>query len=89
MCATSTRKTSCRGNGDGDMTTTAKLSPREEQCLALAALGLTYRQIAAQLGLSKSTVHVHMKAVITKVGARNTTHAVAIVLAEEIARVQA
>ncbi len=41
----------------------AYMTPREAEVLSCAARGLTNRQIAEELDISKSTVHCHLKAV--------------------------
>lgn len=43
--------------------THAQLSPRERQVLRLVAGGLSNKEIAADLGLSESTVRVHVAAI--------------------------
>lgn len=54
------------------------LSAREEQVLALAAGGRSLEETAGELYLSIETVKTHRKGAIHKLGALNTTHAVAI-----------
>ena len=49
------------------------LTRREEQVAALAARGLTNRDIAAQLFLSVRTVEVHVDHILTKLGFRTRT----------------
>jgi DNA-binding CsgD family transcriptional regulator len=56
------------------------LAPRERQCLSLAATGLVSKQIAAEIGVSEKTVELHLARARHKIGARTTTHAVAISL---------
>lgn len=52
------------------------LTAREIQVLELAARGKSNRLIGAQLGISEGTVKVHMKNVLSKMGANDRTHAV-------------
>jgi DNA-binding NarL/FixJ family response regulator len=52
------------------------LTTREIQVLELASAGKTNRLIGAQLGISEATVKVHMKNVLSKMGANDRTHAV-------------
>jgi DNA-binding NarL/FixJ family response regulator len=52
-----------------------KLTPREQQVLALVAEGLQNKHIAERLGLSEHTVKLHLHHVISKLGARNRTDA--------------
>lgn len=54
------------------------LSPRQRQCLALIADGLTDREIARSMGVGVVTAHRHVADVRTKLGARNRAHAVAL-----------
>jgi DNA-binding NarL/FixJ family response regulator len=52
------------------------LTTREIQVLELASIGKSNRLIGAQLGISEATVKVHMKNVLSKMGANDRTHAV-------------
>lgn len=54
------------------------LSPRQQQCLRLAASGLWYREIADHLGVTLDTVRIHLKHARLALGARNGVHAVAL-----------
>ena len=56
------------------------LSAREREVVGLAADGLGVKQIAARLKLSPNTIKSHLARIARKVGADNTTHAVAIAL---------
>ncbi len=56
----------------------SQLSPREAECLALTAEGLSAKQIAYALGRSESMVVKHLQAAGGKLGARNRSHAVAL-----------
>ena len=55
-----------------------ELSPRQQQVILLAAQGLTIFAIAHQLELSPRTVEYHLSQARNRLGALNTTHAVAI-----------
>jgi serine/threonine-protein kinase len=55
-------------------------SPREFEVLALAAQGLTNKEIAYRLGLSERTVQFHMNSVFNKSGTNSRTEAVALAL---------
>jgi LuxR family transcriptional regulator, maltose regulon positive regulatory protein len=54
-----------------------QLTPREREVLALVAQGFTNRQIAARLVISESTVKVHVRHILEKLGARTRTEAAA------------
>ena len=56
----------------------AGLSPREEQVLALVSDGLMNKQVAATLYISESTVKVHVRHILEKLGAQSRTEAVAL-----------
>lgn len=56
----------------------AALTPREWDCLSLAAQGLREAEIAARNGIAPTTVRYHMDNVVAKLGARTRPHAVAI-----------
>jgi DNA-binding NarL/FixJ family response regulator len=55
-------------------------SPREHQVLALAAQGLTNREIAYRLGVSDRTVQFHMGSVFNKTGTSSRTEAAILAL---------
>ncbi len=57
-----------------------ELSPREQSVLALLATGKNRAQIAEKLGISEHTVRVYLDTARTKLGAINTTQAVALAL---------
>jgi DNA-binding NarL/FixJ family response regulator len=54
-----------------------ELSPREEEALSLASLGLTNGEIAHQLKISRATVRTHLEHVYQKLEASNRVEAVA------------
>jgi DNA-binding NarL/FixJ family response regulator len=54
------------------------LSPRETEVLALAAEGLTNKEIAYRLGISDRTVQFHMNSIFNKTGTYSRTEAVAL-----------
>lgn len=58
-----------------------ELSPRERDALSLLALGLGRGQIAEKLKISEHTLRVYVDSARFKLGALNTTHAVALALA--------
>lgn len=53
------------------------LSHREKQILSLVVLGMTNREIAAQLFLAESTVKTHLSSAFRKIDARSRSEAVA------------
>ncbi len=55
-------------------------SPREYQVLALAAQGLTNKEIAYRLGISERTVQFHMNSIFNKTTTQTRTEAVATAL---------
>ncbi|WCE06031.1 LuxR family transcriptional regulator [Pseudoxanthomonas sp. JBR18] len=54
-----------------------KLSVRERECIALAAQGLSTKQIAARLNRAESTIVLHLQTAARKLGGRNRAHAIA------------
>lgn len=57
------------------------LTPRQRDVLNLLASGCLHKTIAERLGIAKSTVSEHVEAVVKRLGARNSVHAVAIATA--------
>lgn len=55
-------------------------SPREVEVIRLIADGRPPKQVARDLGMSHHTVKDHLDALRRKLGAANTTHAVALAL---------
>lgn len=64
-----------KAGGGGD--TQAVLSPREQMVLDCLAKGLTYKQIAAKLGISIDTIRTHVKRIYDKLHVQSRTGAVA------------
>lgn len=58
--------------------TTGELSPIQVQTLKLLASGLDHREVAERIGRSRVSVTQNGGAIVAKMGARNTAHAVAI-----------
>jgi len=56
------------------------LTERELEVILLAAEGCGYTEIAGRLHMSRATVKNHLVTIRAKLEARNTTHAVAIVV---------
>lgn len=65
----------------------APLSPRERQCLEMAANGLTSSDIGVKLGISERTVTFHFANIISKLGVLNRHEAIAMGVAKGIIRV--
>jgi DNA-binding NarL/FixJ family response regulator len=57
----------------GERSSEHRISPRQARVLALAAEGLTYREIGARLHISYGTVRFHMNNLKDKFGARTRT----------------
>ncbi len=53
----------------------ANLSPREREVLDLLYEGMTNKEMARALGLSPRTIEIHRTKMLTKLGVRNSTHA--------------
>jgi DNA-binding CsgD family transcriptional regulator len=60
------------------------LSPRELQCIGLAARGQTSRDIAFKLGISERTIQFHFDSIRSKLGAANRQEAVAKAIADKL-----
>lgn len=55
-----------------------ELTDRQRQSLQLRADGMTTKNICAIMGIGTSSVQEHLTAACRKLGAKNTTHAVAL-----------
>jgi DNA-binding CsgD family transcriptional regulator len=60
-----------------DIVATQQLSPREIDALTMLAMGLSRAQAAESLSISEHTLRVYIESARYKLGAMNTTHAVA------------
>lgn len=56
------------------------LSPRQREILALVAAGRTSKEVAAELGISESTVNWHISNVFARLGASSRAEAVALAM---------
>ncbi len=54
----------------------SSLSPREDEVLEMASLGLTNRQIASRLSVTEHAVKFHLSSIYRKLGVANRTEAV-------------
>jgi two-component system NarL family response regulator len=63
---------------------TLTLTPYQVRLLDKLASGGTYTTVAEDTAISKETVKTNVKIIREKLGARNTTHAVAIAMREGI-----
>lgn len=61
-----------------------ELTEREATCLTLLANGQRYSDIALSLGITISTVTMHIKNARVKLGAMTTEHAVAIAVQRKL-----
>ena len=61
------------------------LTKREQSLLGWLKTGLTYKEIAAQVGLGPDYLKVIVSHVIEKLGANNRLHAVVMLLEEKFA----
>jgi DNA-binding NarL/FixJ family response regulator len=72
------------GNADGDEISfrdnvkqeTVKLTPRQNEVLALLARGMSNKEIARELKIAEGTSKIHTAALLRAIGARNRTEAV-------------
>lgn len=63
------------------------LTSREVEVLRLIASGLKNKEIAFELSISEGTINVHIKSILSKLGASDRTHAAMIGLRRGIIRV--
>lgn len=63
-----------------------ELSPRQREILALVAAGRTSKEIAAELGISESTVNWHISNVFGRLGASSRAEAVALAMRDDVHR---
>ena len=62
------------------------LSPRESQCLELAANGMTSEDIAVKLGIKPRTANFHFGKIVSKLGVLNRKEAIALGMARGLIR---
>ena len=68
------------------MVRVASLSPRETQCLEMAANGMTSVDIAIKLGIKPRTANFHFGKIVTKLGVLNRKEAIAMGIARGLIR---
>ncbi|QBE65385.1 response regulator [Pseudoduganella lutea] len=56
------------------------VAPREREVLRLVGQGNSNKQVAREMGITEETVKCHMKTILSKLGANDRTHAVAIAI---------
>ncbi len=71
----------------GEALAPGNLTPRESECLSLAAVGKTVFETASTLGISQRTVEYHITNAATKLHAFNKVHAVAVALGRRLIRI--
>lgn len=54
---------------------TQPITPREQEVILMLARGLTYREIALQLGITAETVKMHLKNIYRKLKVSNKIEA--------------
>lgn len=60
------------------------LTPQQANVLSGICCGHESKQIAARLFMAEDTVKTHLRRVFDKLGARNRTHAAALVCSEQV-----
>jgi DNA-binding CsgD family transcriptional regulator len=66
------------------MVTPKTLTPRELEIASLSARGMGEKDIANRLSISPYTVRIHVENIKRRLGAKNKTHAIAILITEKI-----
>ena len=66
----------------------APLSPRERQCLQMAAHGMTGAEIGFKLGITERGVTYHFANIVSKLGVLNRHEAIAKGIAQGIVRME-
>jgi DNA-binding NarL/FixJ family response regulator len=61
-------------------TAQANVTPREVEVITLMSQGMRNKEIAASLGISDETVHVHLKSIFTKLRVNDRTGAMNVAL---------
>lgn len=66
----------------------SNLSNRELEVLALVAKGLSNKEIGAQLNIAESTIKVHLKNILAKLGVNDRTQAILVAVKRGIIRLE-
>ncbi len=61
-----------------------QLTSRQKQILELKANGFLNKQICAQLDLTEPTIHEHLKRACKTLKAKNTAHAIALAVMQDL-----
>lgn len=80
MAGTPAQSRAAANNGTAVREMARFLTPRELDCLSLLAAGLDTSQMARRLGVSITTVRSHVRAVLTKLGARTRLEAASLAI---------
>jgi DNA-binding CsgD family transcriptional regulator len=62
------------------------LTPRQEEILIMLANGSPWKEIIHRLGISRNTLHNHIRAIREQLNAQNTTHAVSLAIRQGVIR---
>jgi len=76
-----------RGRASVPPSVASRLTKREREVLGLLAEGLTQAEIASKLVISQKTVGSHIERILSKLGVRNRTQAVALAFREDLVTV--
>ncbi len=60
------------------------ISPRETEVIMLLANGLTHKEIATELYLSRHTINTHVKNIQHKLSAKNVAHMIWLAIKRDI-----
>jgi DNA-binding NarL/FixJ family response regulator len=66
----------------------AVLTPRELEVLGFVAQGLSNKEIGDRIGTAGGTVKIHLQNILSKLGAADRTHAVAIAIQRNLLRLE-
>ncbi|WP_346911011.1 LuxR C-terminal-related transcriptional regulator [uncultured Roseibium sp.] len=78
----------CREAPETEPTPSQALTGRQKSVIRMLACGQTSKEIASELGISPATVKCHVRAAVERLQARNRSHAIAILVVEDMGRFQ-